>query len=186
MKAGGSWKRPRRDPYGTGKFWKETIPNPAPLRDISRPYSRYGVSPVLLEEDLRRCGKPSAILITSLMTYWYPGVRDAIRIAKAVYPDVPVILGGIYANLCHGHAVDCSGADRVVLGDGMTAILKVLDEYAIPVPRNNPHPERALQPAFDLLTRIDYICIMTSRGCPYRCKYCASRHLNPRFVQKRP
>ncbi len=66
------------------------------------------------------------------------------------------------------------------------AILKVLDEYGIPVPVDKPDPERALRPAFDLLTRIDYICIMTSKGCPYQCKYCASRHLNPRFVQRDP
>ena len=186
MKAGATWKRPRRDPYGTGKFWKETISKPEPLQNISRPYSRYGISPSLFEEELRHCGRPSAILVTSLMTYWYPGVRDAVRIAKAVYPDVPVILGGIYANLCHRHAVDCCGADRVISGDGMATILKVLDEYGIPAPADNPNPERALRPAFDLLTRIDYICIMTSRGCPYQCKYCASRHLNPLFVQRDP
>ena len=186
MKAGTNWKCPRRDPYGTGKFWKETIPKPAPLKDIARPYSRYGISPKLFEEDLRRCGRPSAILVTSLMTYWYPGVKDAIRIAKTVYPDVPILLGGIYANLCPGHAAKCTGADRVVSGDGMAVILKVLDEYGISVPLDNPDPERALRPAFDLLTRIDYICIMTSKGCPYQCKYCASRHLNPRFVQRDP
>ena len=183
---GGTWKRPRRDPYGTGKFWKQTIPKPDPLKDIPRPYSRYGISPSLLEEDLRRCGRPSAILVTSLMTYWYPGVRDVVRMAKTVYPDVPVILGGIYANLCHGHAADCSGADRVISGDGMDGILKILNEYGIPAPEDNPPPEKRLRPAFDLLTRIDYICIMTSKGCPYRCKYCASHHLNPGFIQRDP
>ena len=186
MKAGPAMKRPRRDPYGAGKFWKETIPKPEPLRNISRPYSRYGISPSLFEQELRRCGKPSAILITSLMTYWYPGVRDAVRIAKEVYPHVPVILGGVYATLCHQHAVNCSGADRVISGDGMAAILKVLDEYGIPVPTDNPNPGARLRPAFDLLSKNNYICIMTSSGCPYRCKYCASHRLNPQFLQRDP
>jgi len=186
MEAGPTLKRPRRDSYGTGKFWKETIPKPEPLQSIPRPYSRYGISPSLFEKELRQCGEPSAILITSLMTYWYPGVRDAIRIAKEVYPHVPVILGGVYATLCHQHAIDCSGADRVISGDGMATILKVLDGYGIPAPVDSPNPGTPLRPAFDLLTKIDYMCIMASKGCPYDCKYCASRYLNPQFSQKDP
>jgi radical SAM superfamily enzyme YgiQ (UPF0313 family) len=41
-------------------------------------------------------------------------------------------------------------------------------------------------PAFDLYARIPYICIATSRGCPYRCLYCASGQLQPSFLSRDP
>jgi len=41
-------------------------------------------------------------------------------------------------------------------------------------------------PAFDLLSNIKYICILTSRRCPYHCSYCVSHKLNPTFRQRDP
>lgn len=94
-------KRPMRRLYGTGKFWRQKAPRPFPLKHIQRPYSRYGLSLKAFEIELMKVQKPAAILITSLMTYWYPGVKDVIRLTKKIHPDVPVIVGGIYARLCY-------------------------------------------------------------------------------------
>ena len=58
------------------------------------------MSTQLFTEELRLVEKPAAILVTSLMTYWYPGVVEVIRLAREVHPGTPVILGGIYARLC--------------------------------------------------------------------------------------
>ncbi len=66
---------------------------------------KLGFFPEVFEQELRKIRKPSAILITSLMTYWYPGVRKAVSLVKKVHPGVPVILGGIYARLCPDHAL---------------------------------------------------------------------------------
>ena len=41
-------------------------------------------------------------------------------------------------------------------------------------------------PAFDLLPFNDQIPILTSRGCPYNCTYCASHLLSDRFRQRDP
>ena len=49
-----------------------------------------------------------------MMTYWYPGVFEAIKIIKESLPRVPVVLGGKYATLCYDHAVNYSGADYVI------------------------------------------------------------------------
>ena len=177
---------PKRRLYGTGKFWRESVPKPSPLQDIPRPYSRYGLLPEVFEQELGKIRKPSAILITSLMTYWYPGVRKAVSLAKRVHPGVPVILGGIYARLCHTHARISSGADCVVSGHGTASLLGILDEFGIHVSGNCPAPGFPAYPAFDLLTRIDYVCLMTSSGCPYRCRYCASHFLNPEMIRREP
>jgi radical SAM superfamily enzyme YgiQ (UPF0313 family) len=178
MKHHSTEKRPKRRLYGTGKFWRNEISKPFPLKDVPRPFSRYGISYELFEQELDRVRDPAAILVTSLMTYWYPGVIDAICLAKKKFPRVPVVLGGIYARLCHEHAVERSGADRVATARDPVSVLKVLNEYGICSPRPANDPEHLPFPAFDLMTRIDYICLMTSTGCSYRCHYCASHFLN--------
>ncbi|OQX65943.1 MAG: hypothetical protein B5M55_02110 [Desulfococcus sp. 4484_242] len=111
MKEKGPLPLPKRRSYGTGKFWREKVSKPPPLKDIPRPYSRYGLWPKIVEQELAEIDSPSAILVTSLMTYWYPGVQEVIRLAKKIHPGVPVILGGIYARLCSEHAAIHSGAD---------------------------------------------------------------------------
>ena len=177
---------PKRRHYGTGKFWREIVPTPLPLKDTPRPYSRYGLLPEIFEQELRKIRDPSAILITSLMTYWYPGVKKAVSLAKKVHPGVPVILGGIYASLCRDHALMSSGADSVVSGHGSVSLFAALEEHDIHVPAIHPDVDRLAYPAFDLLTCIDYVCVMTSSGCPYRCQYCASHFLQPDLIRRKP
>ncbi len=38
-------------------------------------------------------------------------------------------------------------------------------------------------PAFDLLSKIDQVPIVTSIGCPYRCSYCSSHILQKEIYQ---
>ena len=186
MQRHASLKAPKRRLYGTGKYWREVVPKPSLFKDIPRPYSRYGLLPDIFEAELRKVRNPSAVLVTSLMTYWYPGVMEVIRLAKMVHPGVPVILGGIYARLCHEHALMNSGADRVVSGHGAASLSAVLNEYGIHVPANRPPDGVEAYPAFDLLTQIDYVCLMTSSGCPFRCQYCASHFLYPELIRRKP
>jgi hypothetical protein len=186
MTADPSAKKPKRRSYGTGKYWRREVPRPFPLKNIQRPYSRYGISLELFQEELSKIPNPKAILVTSLMTYWYPGVKEVIGLSKEIHPDVPVILGGIYARLCHNHAVLNSGADLVVNNHNLESILPLLDEYGISTPGPAPDPGRTPRPAFDLLSRVEYICILTSMGCPYRCRYCASHFLNPDLIRRDP
>jgi len=186
MTADPSAKKPTRRAYGTGKYWRRQVPGPLPLKHIQRPYSRYGISLKIFQDELSRIRNPKAILVTSLMTYWYPGVEKVIGLCKKIHPHVPVILGGIYAKLCHNHAVRNSGADLVATNHNLDSLLEILDNYGISAPGSPPGPDRAPHPAFDLLTRPEYICILTSTGCPYRCRYCASHFLNPDLIRRDP
>jgi hypothetical protein len=181
----------RPGPFGTGRYPKELMPTPPALRGITRRYGRYGLSEAAFREHLAQTPRPAAILVTSLMTYWYPGVAAAIRLAREHFPDVPVILGGIYATLCPEHARRHSGADRVVTGPGEEVILDILSEVAgLPPPGSIPPDPEELgalpYPALDLLEHPSYIPILTSRGCPLDCAYCASRLLQPAYRRRRP
>jgi hypothetical protein len=107
--------------FGDGKFQKVLIEKPSVLRAVPRNYSRYGISEETFRERLSSLRvKPDIILVTSGMTYWYPGLFRAIEIIKEVFPSVPVALGGIYATLCPDHALRNSGADLVIQGTNPT------------------------------------------------------------------
>jgi hypothetical protein len=171
--------------YGTGKFWRQRITRPKALSHVARAYSRYGINVALFEKALHPIERPAAILVTSMMTYWYPGVRETIRAVKRIFPNVPVILGGVYARLCPDHALRTSEAD-IVSGEGrVEAIRDLLSDLGLR-PRRPADRSWHPYPAFDLLDRIDYICLRTSYGCPYRCAYCASPFLDPGFTRRHP
>ena len=178
--------RPVRRRYGTGKFFRERAARPEVLRDVSRSYSRYGISTQLFIEELRAAERPAAILVTSLMTYWYPGVQEVIRMARTIHPGTPVILGGIYARLCREHAIRKSGADEVVSAadtPDFSVLLGALGKFGV---TPEPSPQPFLYPSYDLLHGLDYVCLRTSSGCPFRCQYCASPFLNPEFTARNP
>ena len=189
MEETGHTKKPIRRQYGTGKFWKQNVPKPQQLSTIPRVYSRYGISPQAFTRALRQAGKPEAILITSLMTYWYPGVFEAIHLAKSIYPDVPVILGGIYAALCQGHASTSSGADLVISSPHQSWPEELTRFLSENIPDFTPKEKFEAflpYPAFDLLTKIDYVCLLGSSGCPFRCPYCSSHYLSPHYTKREP
>ena len=175
--------------FGRGPYLKTPLPNPKGLEHIARTYSRYGIRPDWLREDLARLSpSPDIILVTSIMTYWYPGVFETIAELKSCFPGVPVILGGIYARLWAQHARACSGADVVAEDDGgsLPALIARFTGFDVK-PRYDWRVLDALPyPAFDLQHCIDYVPLLTVRGCPFDCAYCASGFLEPALRRRSP
>jgi radical SAM superfamily enzyme YgiQ (UPF0313 family) len=174
--------------FGTGRYPKEILPTPEALKGIPRRYGRYGLREADFKVRLSGLPRPDAILVTSLMTYWYPGVQAVIRLARVHFPDTPVILGGIYATLCPEHARRHSGADLVITGPGEEVICFHLAAAGLPTPAPQPQGDfdSLPYPALHLLPFLYYLPILTSRGCPLDCSYCASRLLQPRYQRRRP
>jgi radical SAM superfamily enzyme YgiQ (UPF0313 family) len=184
-------RRPvKRREDGRGPYPKEEVPKPELLRDVPRRFSRYGIPVEAFEADLESVPRPDAVLVTCTMTYWYPGVQAAVDIIRKRFGSVPVILGGVYATLCSAHARSESGADVVVSGPGEETIFGVLREIlgdGLPEdPVGRPPFSSLPVPAFDLLRDRRWLPLMTSRGCPHRCTFCASRLLSPGFEQTPP
>ncbi len=185
-------KAPQTDPYarhGRGPYLKTKIPKPGGLEDIPRNFSRYGIKKKWFREDLLAIQKPDLVLVTSMMTYWYTGVAETIGVIKEIFPDVTIVLGGIYASLCHEHALNCSGAHRIQTGPGEKPILKMVGEHTgfSVTPTFDPDDlDTYPYPAFDLQRKITYIPLQTSKGCPFACKYCATHFLNPKRMVRNP
>jgi radical SAM superfamily enzyme YgiQ (UPF0313 family) len=179
-----------RDETGRGHFYRARVVKPEIFkRVIKRHYKRHGITPALFEHELSSIPKPEVILVTSMMTYWYPGVFEVIRLAKFCYPEVPVILGGVYATLCNEHASKLSNADIVITGPGESEALRIIQQltgkevYSIP---DLTDPDHLPYPAYELLSSRKALPIITARGCPLKCTYCASSQLAPQFIRSKP
>jgi len=173
---------------GSGKFHREIIAKPEILQDIPRHYARYGLPKQLVEKKLAGLSRPSVILITSYMTYWYPAVREMVQLLRDFFPDAPIVLGGIYASLCPEHAQRQVQPDYLITGEGEEKAVQLvarlcngpgskyhyqtLDE--LPFPIYHPYPV------------LRSTALLTSRGCPFRCTFCASRHLVRGYRRRTP
>lgn len=174
---------------GRGPFFKEEVIKPSVLRDVPRKFSRYGIPLKLFSAQLDRLPRPDLVLVTCTMTYWYPGARLAIELIRKRFGPVPVVLGGVYATLLPAHAKDATNADFVLEGPGEKGLLPLMREIfgdkfcpdlRFEQLNNIPHP------AFDLLNNRDGLPVLTSRGCPYGCSYCASSLLFEGFDKEAP
>jgi len=170
-------KEPEPQKNGCGKYLRTIIEKPTPLRFVERNYACYGIDVDEFEKRLKDIPSPDAVLLTSHMTYWYPGVFKAIRIVKKVYGKrMPVVLGGIYTMLCSEHASRFSGADFIFTEKALAKLPILLSEItgktlyvkrSLDTFADYPEPDHSMHEGYN------YIAVLTGRGCPFRCSYCA-------------
>lgn len=173
--------------HAQGSFHRTVIPKPDSLAQFPRNYCRYGVNRGIINKDLQSTPRPAAILVTSFMTYWYSGVQETIQAVREAFPSVPVLLGGIYASLMPDHARKHCRPDAVVTGPGEFSVFRSLYTHTgIDRGRDAQAPEMDFTPALDLMRRVRFLPLITTRGCPYRCAYCASCKIVPFFVRRSP
>jgi hypothetical protein len=173
---------PKISPFGTGKLKRTPIKKPPVLASVPRRYCRYGINPEEFDEHLARLSPPDLIFVTSVMTYWYPGVQECVEHLRRHFPRTPLWLGGNYATLIPAHARAVCRPDRVVPGPFVPQYLEqvfaMLGRPAAPVDSET----RGL-PFWEGYGTHHFLCVRSSRGCPFHCQYCASNLLMPRFEE---
>ncbi|PYR87163.1 MAG: hypothetical protein DMG19_11360 [Acidobacteria bacterium] len=156
----------KRDAFGRGRFDQQPVSRPAPLADIPRRFYRFGRP----REDFRRLlleQKFDIVLVQTVMTYWYLGVREVVDDVRELQPHAKVILGGVYATLCPAHAASL-GADQVVRGLDLKPL-------GLPLSEGLPFWEGADR---------EVGVLKITEGCPFRCTYCSVPLIYPNFAAR--
>jgi hypothetical protein len=161
------YEAPKRQSNGTGKIFRQRIATPGVFGKIERSYSRYGILHEVIEQKLCE-EKPDIVLVSSGMTYWYEGVKEVVALSKRLYPDIPVVVGGIYASLMPEHAIHACGANYAVSGDTFGQLALICAELKLPIPLQNNSGTLIHE------TMRDAAAIRLNIGCPFSCDYCAS------------
>lgn len=125
---------------------------PLGLLKLASYHRAKGDSVELVRGCLTPVRKPDKTYVTSLFTWGWKEVWQAVWYHKDLFPTTEILLGGIYASLMPEHA-RLSGADYVHIG---------LFEEA-----------EDLMPAYDLVPKWEWSIMFASRGCPNHCPYCA-------------
>lgn len=168
--------------FGTGKYQKEVVEKPDILKFIPKKYKRYGISIDDFIEKIKKIGNVDCIFVTSIMAYWYPGVKRVVEILKEQYKNVPLLLGGIYATLYKEHAQKNIDADFIYPGQLNESLISMLDYLGIKLKRIKDKCSYWWQ--FNFYSSMPYAPILTSTGCPFKCPYCASSILCNSFSQR--
>jgi radical SAM superfamily enzyme YgiQ (UPF0313 family) len=120
-------------------------------------------------------------------------IKDLIR---KIYPEALHVISGPHVDLFHKQV---EGFDAIAIGEGETNVIKIVDDifnnriegiYSNPDSIDldeYPYPLRKFQPApsvvdtgffyEDRLLRASNV--LFSRGCPFRCRFCANLNLGP-------
>jgi radical SAM superfamily enzyme YgiQ (UPF0313 family) len=150
----------RRDEWGRGRLIGRYVPKPAPLRDVPRNFRRFG-RPREEFRDFLKNRRFDSILIQTVMTYWYPGIKEVIEDARELQPCAKVVLGGVYSTLCPEHATSL-GADLVIKGSSLDPLWNLLSIEPV---QGMPYWDWAGGNAG---------AIKITEGCPFRCTYCSA------------
>jgi radical SAM superfamily enzyme YgiQ (UPF0313 family) len=161
----------RSDEWGKGKLPAVEVSKPEIFANIPRVFRRYGLAARLFEEFLTSENEFDYALVQTNMTYWYPGVDEAVRILRSKSPRTKIVLGGIYATICPQHAATL-GADLVIRGHSLESLWNLLE--LTPDLDQTPYWEGYSKPPVGVLKLAD--------GCPFRCTYCSVPLLFPDFL----
>jgi len=146
--------------------------------------------------------QPDIIGLTFMSTK-LGAVQNLAKIAKELFPQVPVVLGGAHPSVLYAASLQQIPADFVVMGEGEETFAELLQfiqagktDYRLirglafrgpdgkvkttsPRPlisdlNSLPFPDRESLYRVDSYRPDDMSMIMTSRGCPYNCTFCSS------------
>ncbi|MCU0290246.1 MAG: radical SAM protein [Acidobacteria bacterium] len=175
---------------GSGKYHREIlVEKPFVYQTVPRHYCRYGMPLDAFREKLEKIPPVDMILVTSLMTYWIEGLKITIDCLKKRFPKAVTVLGGILPSLASAHLYRHGiEADYLIEGYGETKILELAAAHGAKI---YIHPDFSNldtlpYPAVEYLGSQKYLPLLTSRGCPFNCTYCASGVLNEKLRERSP
>jgi hypothetical protein len=168
--------------YGTGLLTSREITRPECYKDIKRKYKCYGCSEETFLRFLKSLSGIDIVFVGSMMTYWAFGVIETILIIRKVFPDTPIVCGGIAVQLLpdffRQNTTDVYFVDKAIIADSKEIVIPGLS-----VPLQVPE-EISMRAAFTIASPVHHGPLLLSLGCPMHCSYCASRLLQPDYRRR--
>ena len=119
------------------------------------------------EEELKNFD-PEIIFITSVFTYYAKEVKDAVKFCKNLFPNVKIIVGGVFASILPNVCKEYTGCDEVVVG-----ILNETENTKLNYELLGTHKKD-----------FNYQIIHTTRGCNRNCEYCSCHYFEKYSYKK--
>lgn len=161
---------------------------------------------LLFEEEFNKV-KPDYLLLQIFTmnrseAYW------TIQRAKHLSPDITVIAGGVHATIYYQQLLENFPIDFIAIGEGEETIVELLnalqegssidDVAGIAFQRDGSLVKTSDRPLLDNLDRLPFpkhelfmspdrtmACILTSRGCPFKCSFCCLHTISKRKFRVR-
>ncbi len=156
-----------------------------------------------LNEVLRRVRKSLIVGITSTTPTFKAALRYA-KLIKQAFPNIFIILGGVHATFRPMEALKTGYVDAVCIGEGEETIVEIAEcieegkdlesvrgvyyRKGDRITENEPREfikdlDSLPYPAYDLMPlhkyrvfgrELEHLPVLTSRGCPFGCRFCSS------------
>ena len=178
--------------YGDGRRrYKRTIidtPEVLKGKSIKRYFAIYGANLLDIDDRIESIyGEYDIILITTTMTYWYYGYQIIYNKLKKRFKNARFVIGGVYPSLIEGHCRSLFPDALIITNENLPLfdkfISEVLNRDFFCFSRNFPDWQL---PDVEGFSYRRYIPVLLTRGCPFRCTYCASGRLVADIENKDP
>lgn len=141
---------------------------------------------------------PDYVGVSCLMTSQEQNALTVCRITKGIDKDIHTVLGGCHPSVFPNEVLKHDEVDSVVVGEGEGAMFDIVSGKVGGIVKNSildieeiPLPARDLLPIekyFDINMPENMfspndrvIQVSTSRGCPFRCVFCATTNIHGRW-----
>lgn len=136
------------------------------------------------------------LIAISAMTIHYKEAASLAKMIKSWCPNKPIVIGGVHISTCP-ESFDPEAFDAMVIGEGEKSLEQIIKEYAnygkllskvyqhSPIENLDdlPRPDWNLvdRRYFDKKANMTFGeygvsgVILTSRGCPYQCRFCSTQ-----------
>ncbi len=166
---------------GRRRYKRRVIDMPDLLKgkSIKRFFAIYGADLEEVDNEIARLrDKYDLIIITTTMTYWYYGYKFIYTRLKNKYREAIFAIGGVYPSLIESHARELFYDAEVFPNNRLFEFDKLISEMTGLNFKcfSKPFCEWEL-PDLKSFEYRRYIPVLLTRGCPFKCTYCASKNL---------
>lgn len=178
---------------GKGKFYKRAIQRASEHKASEKQYHRYfiyGMPEEIILESLKEYRGTDIILITSLMSYWYEGAVYSLQIIRKVFPDIPVIIGGMWPIQYPEHSrkilQDYSNCYIIDTND-INSLYRLLESlgYINKTSDADIYSEFRDYKQMGIPDYLGFYPLISSIGCPFNCSFCLSPVLHKNNYSQR-